>query len=256
MCNNSQLLSNVEPTCAVFHGRSLHTVYPQLIFFLPLPPQIKVRFPREHTHAEWEVVERVAVALPWVAVQIPMTLSALRSAPLGEGQGRGRHLWNPPPPTESSQQALGAFACYRERHGQGNKAAGYAFVFRCFCCFVFFRLVIRKTELIRWWRRQPEWSESAWFFSSRRESTRHPVRGVCLPNCNMNFHRFRRAKADWAYLHRSPAVMKLVWWKSENFAVSQEPLIFQSGNRIREGLFGVVNENTISLRWHSHAARA
>lgn len=37
-----------------------------------------------------------------------------------------------------------------------------------------------------------------------------PVRGVCLPNCNMNFHRFRRAKADWAYLHRSPAVMKLV----------------------------------------------
>lgn len=36
--------------------------------------------------------------------------------------------------------------------------------------------------------------------------------------------------------------------------MSQEPLIFQSGNRICEGLFGVVNENTISRHWHSRGS--
>lgn len=45
----------------------------------------------------------------------------------------------------------------------------------------FFRFAIRKTELLRWWRRQPEWSESARFFSSRGESTRPPSVAFVYP---------------------------------------------------------------------------
>lgn len=150
-------------------------------------------------------------------------------------------------PAERQWQHLHVTDC----HGHENKGAGYAFVCRWFWCFPLF-LTLAAVFSIRGWTRQ----RGRVIHLIQRRVDPVFVRGVCLPNCNTNFHQFRSTKADWAYLHSSPAVMKLVWWKSENFAVSQEPLIFQSGIRILEGLFGVVNENTISRRWHSHVARA
>lgn len=221
--------------------------------FFPLLPKLKFHFHGNTRTLNKKVVESVAVALPWVAVQIQMTLPALRSVRSRGGGGciYGIRL-HQHPPAVSSQRHWEYLHVREIATGGKTKVPVLPSCAGGFGVFSFFQLWLLSSASAD----NKDGSESVWFLSSRGESTRSSSVTFVYPTVTWNFHQFRGTKADWAYLHSSTAVMKLVWWKSENFAVSQEPLIFQSGDRIREGLFGVVNENTISRRWHSLVACA
>lgn len=136
-----------------------------------------------------------------------MTLPALALRSLRSGDGtRGIYgiRLHQHQPAAFSQQAPGASAWSADSHGREHESSSDAVVGRWFWCLPF--LTLAAVFSARRLRRQRE----RVIYLIQRRVNPVSVCGVCLPNCNMNFHQFRSTKAVWAYLHSGPAVMKLL----------------------------------------------